>query len=318
MGRPPPPCPSPCPLPHTTTAPPPIPQHVRSGVHEDGAHFVHAGFLQVGAGSAQLMAAALEVLLLEDGNLEESGGLRAGHAARGGTRCPQPPPQHGPMSAAAWTSRRPPKTGTSVAFNQPASVKRRLHPSERAALAPGCLRVPSGTGPAPRCCSQGDARARTGLQTPEQLWLGHRGRERGARHTRGRHRGSRGGRAPPAQHTFHGSAGRRGDRSAVSAEVEGRLGADPFPHAPPAPGHASKIPCVPHPAPIPSSLCKQLSTAAGDARHRPGALRGDGEGCTVVAQMSPARLGPRDIPGWVLRETEGAPAPPQSGGDATH
>lgn len=53
---------------------------VRSGVHEDGAHFVHAGVLQVGAGAAELMAAALEVLLLEDGNLQESGAMRAGHS----------------------------------------------------------------------------------------------------------------------------------------------------------------------------------------------------------------------------------------------
>lgn len=66
-GRPPPPQPPP-----SQPRPAPSPPHVRSGVHQDGAHFVHAGFLQVGAGPAELMAAALEVLLLEDGNLEES------------------------------------------------------------------------------------------------------------------------------------------------------------------------------------------------------------------------------------------------------
>lgn len=58
--------------PPSQPCPAPSPPHVRSGVHQDGAHFVHAGFLQVGAGPAELMAAALEVLLLEDGNLEES------------------------------------------------------------------------------------------------------------------------------------------------------------------------------------------------------------------------------------------------------
>lgn len=72
-----PPCPPP--TPHHS---PPAPEHVRSRVHEDGAHFVHTGFLQVVAGAAELMAAALEVLLLEDGNLGESRDLRGGHAMR--------------------------------------------------------------------------------------------------------------------------------------------------------------------------------------------------------------------------------------------
>lgn len=58
---------------------PPSPTNVRSRVHEDGAHFVHTGILQVGADTTELMAAALEVLLLEDRNLQENEAMRAGH-----------------------------------------------------------------------------------------------------------------------------------------------------------------------------------------------------------------------------------------------
>lgn len=65
--------------PGTPLPTPPAPTDVRSGVHKDGAHFVHTGILQVGAGTAELMAAALEVLLLEDRNLQENGAMRAGH-----------------------------------------------------------------------------------------------------------------------------------------------------------------------------------------------------------------------------------------------
>ena len=43
----------------------------RATVHQDGAHSVHSGLLQVRARPRQLMATALEVLLVKDGQLGE-------------------------------------------------------------------------------------------------------------------------------------------------------------------------------------------------------------------------------------------------------
>ena len=47
------------------------PRYVRSSLHQNGACLLHAGLLQVGAGPAELVRVALEVLLLEDDDLQQ-------------------------------------------------------------------------------------------------------------------------------------------------------------------------------------------------------------------------------------------------------
>lgn len=50
---------------------PPLPRYVRSSLHQDRACLLHASFFQVGAGPAELMRVALEILLLKDDDLEQ-------------------------------------------------------------------------------------------------------------------------------------------------------------------------------------------------------------------------------------------------------
>lgn len=51
-------------------------QYIRSSLHQDGACLLHAGLLQVGAGPAELVGVALEVLLREDDDLEQQQKVR--------------------------------------------------------------------------------------------------------------------------------------------------------------------------------------------------------------------------------------------------
>lgn len=55
------------------------PRYVRSSLHQDGACLLHAGLLQVGAGPAEFVRVALEVLLLKDDDLQQEEGVRPCH-----------------------------------------------------------------------------------------------------------------------------------------------------------------------------------------------------------------------------------------------
>ena len=58
-------------------------KHSRSAQHQYGAHFLHACFLEVVAGTSQLMAAALEVFLFIDNQLSENRKTKLIHPHRG-------------------------------------------------------------------------------------------------------------------------------------------------------------------------------------------------------------------------------------------
>lgn len=176
----------------------------------------------------------------------------------GGTHSPRPPAQPSPTSAAARTSRCPPKPAcrwllTSLRAQTNVSILL----STQLVLLDVCESLP-GPAQCPGAARRGMPALTPGFKqlsdpgSGSSIAAAGRTQRAGQPARAGRHQGSPGGRAPPAQHRFHGSAGRRGQICCV-CRGGGRLGVDPFPPAPPAPGpwDASKIPCISHPAPRP-------------------------------------------------------------------